>query len=169
MEEDLHGGLGLNLGCGKKYWPGWINVDLYEAADLQSDTKKLPYEDNVVHVICAIHLVEHLYAWEVPDILKEWKRVLKVDGKLILELPCLDKIFTYIAQCIIKNEPMKKQYSLWALWGEPFGHSEGMAHRWGYTIETMTLLLEALEFRNIKCMQPKYHLPFRDMRFEAIK
>lgn len=78
----------LNLGCGKDYREGYINVDLYEdSADQRFDVKTIPYEDNTVDEILASHVIEHFDYHESVDVLKEWYRVLKPGGKLVLETP----------------------------------------------------------------------------------
>ena len=80
----------LNLGCGDKILPGYINVDVAEARlgkkpDVLCDLRKLtPFEDQSVDEILSVHVVEHFWRWEVVDILKEWVRVLKPGGKLVI-------------------------------------------------------------------------------------
>jgi predicted SAM-dependent methyltransferase len=135
----------------------------------RGDVRKLTYADNSVDAVAAIHIIEHFYLWEVTDILQEWKRVLKPGGKLILELPCMDKVFWYIAKCIEQNVPMKERFSAWALWGDPYTMDEGMMHRWGYFIRDMSKLLTSAGFKHVTHMEPRYHQPLRDMRFEATK
>ena len=68
----------LNLGCGDKILPGYVNVDVAESRrgmkpDVLCDLHKLaPFEDNTVDAILSVHVVEHFWRWEVVDILKEW-------------------------------------------------------------------------------------------------
>jgi len=78
----------LNLGCGDQKLEGYINCDLHNKdADMVIDVSKLPYEDNTIDEICAIHLMEHFYFLQAFDVLNEWFRVLKPGGKLIIETP----------------------------------------------------------------------------------
>ena len=78
----------LNLGCGTKLEPGYVNIDLYNpAADMKADAKKLPLPDNWADEIMAIQMFEHLSPFEVKGALAEWRRVLKPNGKLVLEMP----------------------------------------------------------------------------------
>jgi predicted SAM-dependent methyltransferase len=84
----------LNLGCGDKILPGYINVDVAseragKKPDVISDIRKLTFNDNYADEILSVHVIEHFWRWEVSDILKEWIRVLKPGGKLILECPNL--------------------------------------------------------------------------------
>jgi SAM-dependent methyltransferase len=87
----------LNIGCGESLLPDCINVDCTTNAlvkpDLVCDVRKeaLPYEDESVDEIWMIHALEHieLYYWEV--IFKEFARVLKPNGILLLAYPEFEK------------------------------------------------------------------------------
>jgi SAM-dependent methyltransferase len=87
--------LKLNLGCGDKILPGYVNVDVVEARagmrpDVICDLHDLaPFADNSADEILSVHVVEHFWRWEVRDILREWMRVLKPGGRMIVECPNL--------------------------------------------------------------------------------
>jgi SAM-dependent methyltransferase len=158
-----------NLGCGKKKWTGWIGVDISEEADLRCDLRTLDIDTETADAIAAIHVLEHFYVWEALDLILEWKRVLKPGGVMILELPCFDKIFDYIAECRVQNQPMEMFMTWLPLFGDPKHMDEAMCHKWGYTASMAVNLLDAAGMREIKVLPAKYHFPFRDMRIEAIK
>ena len=165
MEEAV--GIGLNLGCGKVRWPGWINVD-FANADVNCDIRKLHFADGFADVIAVIHGVEHFYTWELSDLLSEWRRVLKTDGKLILELPCMDKIFNVIAQCVKHELVLPKMY--WnALWGDQSYQRESMCHKTGYFEAGLIEQVKKAGFKQVTSTPPRYHFPVRDMRIEATK
>lgn len=94
----------LNLGCGDKILEGYTNVDVASERagilpDIVCDIRNLDkFSDNFADEILAVHVVEHFWRWEVADILREWVRVLKPGGKMILECPNLKsrlrRIFT---------------------------------------------------------------------------
>ena len=75
--------LRLNLGCGDKILPGYVNVDVVEARagmkpDVVCDLRNLsPFASDSADEILSVHVVEHFWRWEVADILREWVRVLK--------------------------------------------------------------------------------------------
>jgi hypothetical protein len=52
--EESPGGVGLNLGCGRVRWPGWVNVDI-AGGDLQCDLRKLDLPDDHADVAASIH------------------------------------------------------------------------------------------------------------------
>ena len=88
---------GLDLGCGaEKVWPHLIGVDSQIDATLYGTPVKpdlvLPdaadlrvFSDQSAENIFSSHLLEHLFDW--PAALREWWRVLKTGGHLILYLP----------------------------------------------------------------------------------
>ena len=67
----------LNLGCGDKILPGYINVDVMESRrglkpDVICDLHQLtPFENDSADEILSVHVIEHFWRWEVLDVLKE--------------------------------------------------------------------------------------------------
>ncbi len=119
--------------------------------------------------VAAIHVLEHFYEWEAFDLLTEWKRILKPGGKMILELPCMDKVFGYVTRCVQAKEPMQPFMTLMAMYGDPKHKDPAMCHKWGYFTKPLVSLLESVGMREIKVCNPRYHFPFRDMRLECVK
>jgi len=155
----------LHLGCGDRYFPGFTNVDKFNtSADILCDVDKLDVGDGEAEEIYAIHLFEHLPRLKVESILMEWKRALKPGGKLVMELPCLDKI----AQMIVNKEP-NIRLTLLGLYGDPRDARAGMEHKWGWSMEEMKWQLEQVGFINVSFPEPKFHIPARDMRVTAVK
>jgi len=79
----------IHLGCGKRdFGKGWHHVDraFYPHIDSR-DVKCLPHKDNIVDLVYASHLLEYFHPDEVPELLVEWKRVLKPGGVLRLAVP----------------------------------------------------------------------------------
>lgn len=161
----------INVGCGKNILDGWINVDIQahplakRAPDLLCDARTIPIESESASELFACHLIEHFYLWEVPDVLKEWRRLLRIGGKLILELPNIE--------LCAKNLLAKKtdQMSMWGFFGDP-GHSDPyMCHHWGYTPITIRTLLTQNGFDRVVLLRPQTHKSRadRDMRVEAHK
>lgn len=101
--------------------------------------------------------------------LTEWKRVLKDGGKLILELPCMNKVLRHIYDCVRNGEPFTMAKT-WLAWhGDPQYRDESMCHRWSYTREMLETLLLQVGFRDVKYEKPRYHFPGRDMRMVCYK
>jgi len=159
-----------NLGCGNKKWDGWINVDLHsDIADIKCDLRKLEIASDSADAVAAIHVLEHFYEWEAFDVLTEWKRILKPNGKMILELPCMDKVFAYVHNCVVSKQPLQPFMTLLALYGDPKHKQPAMCHKWGWFQEPLRQMLESVGMERIEFCVPKYHFPFRDMRIECYK
>lgn len=80
----------LHLGCGKKYLPGYVHIDIidFEHIDYVSDISELSFiQENTVEEIYACHVLEHFKRHQINDVLKEWNRVLVVGGTLRIAVP----------------------------------------------------------------------------------
>src|ERR1700742_475547 len=79
--ERPDGPLRLNLGCGDKILPGYVNVDVApsrrgQQPDVLCDLLELgPFQSNSVDEALAVHVVERFWRWEFVDVLTERKRV----------------------------------------------------------------------------------------------
>ncbi len=64
----------LNIGCGEKRRPGWLNIDLDPRADLRLDIRRpLPFPEGSCAEIYSEHVLEHLaYPGEVEQVLRDW-------------------------------------------------------------------------------------------------
>ncbi len=83
--------LRLNLGCGKDFRDGFINIDLYSDNPyvVNMDIRNLEFDDNSVDTILASDILEHFSHREVDRLLSEWARVLRPGGELIVRCPNL--------------------------------------------------------------------------------
>lgn len=88
---------------------------------------------------------------------------------MILELPCLDKMFGYAARCVADNQPMAVFMTLHAMYGDPQYSDPLMCHKWGWFTQPLKSMLESVGMREVTVCEPRYHFPFRDMRVECIK
>ncbi len=85
----------LNLGCGARFHPAWVNIDLQPAdpAVHHHDVRaSLPFPAAHFEVVYHSHLLEHLLPREVPAFLRECRRVLKPGGVLRVAVPDLEQI-----------------------------------------------------------------------------
>lgn len=156
----------LHLGCGMQYWPGFVNVDKFvTTADVLDDCSKLEkFKDGEADEIQALHLLEHFHRMIAEDAIQRWFKVIKPGGKLVLELPCLDKM----AKLIVDGEK-NIRLTLLGLFGDPRDQKPGMEHKWAWSIEELEGSLRSAGFVDIMFLEPKFHLAARDMRVEALK
>ncbi len=153
--------LRIHLGSGIYHWPSYINWDAYGSPDMLGDLKKLSYEDESVDEIHAIHLFEHLPRIEIGTFLAEWKRVLKPDGVLVLEMPSLDKIAKLITEGVTDA-----RITTLGIYGDPRDPKPGMMHQWGYTQWELGEILKQCGF-TYEFKEPTFHMAIRDLRVEC--
>jgi len=170
--------LKLNLGCGDKILPGYVNVDVAESRagerpDVLCDLHRLtPFEDDSVDEILSVHVVEHFWRWEVADVLKEWIRVLKPGGLMILECPNLKSACeAFLADPQLHAGPGPEgQRTMWVFYGDPSWRDPLMVHRWGYTPQSLAALMADVGLVNIRQEPAQFKLREpRDMRMVAEK
>jgi glycosyltransferase involved in cell wall biosynthesis/predicted SAM-dependent methyltransferase len=85
----------LNLGCGTRHHPAWINVDLKSTGPgvIPCDLRQgLPFTDNSVDVVYHSHLLEHFSKAFAPVFLRDCFRVLKTGGIIRVVTPDLEQI-----------------------------------------------------------------------------
>jgi predicted SAM-dependent methyltransferase len=83
-------GVFLHLGCGERHIPGFIHIDIrpFPHLDLVARIEDLSmFPDGSADLIYACHVLEHFGRWRIPDVLREWHRVLRSGGTLRLSVP----------------------------------------------------------------------------------
>ena len=168
----------LNLGCGDKILPGYVNVDVAESRagkrpDVLCDLHQLePFEDGVADEILSVHVVEHFWRWEVVSVLKEWLRVLKPGGRMILECPNLESACRqFLANPELHAGPGQEgQRSMWVFYGDPAWRDPLMVHRWGYTPRSLAMVMAEAGLGNLRQEPAQFKLREpRDMRIVGEK
>ncbi len=128
----------LHLGCGTKKLDGWINIDAVKSChpDLVHDiTQTLPYPDLSADEILAEDLLEHFDKYMRFVVFYEWARVLKIDGKITIQVPNFKKIiFRYFKLGFDNFVDTVFGENLWQskLYNGHFGN-----HKWGYSDKTL--------------------------------
>lgn len=170
--------LKLNLGCGDKILPGYVNVDVVEARagmkpDVICDLHDLaPFEDGSADEILSVHVVEHFWRWEIGAVLKEWVRVLKPGGRMVVECPNIRSACEAFLQDPVSGarEDAAGQRTMWVFYGDPQWKDPLMIHRWGYTPESLRELLVEAGLRDVRQEPAQYKLREpRDMRLVGVK
>jgi tetratricopeptide (TPR) repeat protein len=151
----------LHVGCGTYApeklhlafrTPEWHEVRFDIDSDVKPDiigtlTDMSAVESSSVAAIWSSHNIEHLYTHEVPIALKEFNRVLRFGGVVLVTCPDIQKVAEYVAKGKLEN-PLysigeEKDIPISALdilygWGIPIASGNHfMAHRTGFTAETL--------------------------------
>ncbi|MFX1569208.1 MAG: methyltransferase domain-containing protein [Promethearchaeota archaeon] len=134
----------LNIGCGKQYKPDYCNIDLFDdlIADKKMSVLDLEFDDFSCEKVKLIQVVEHLGLYQAIYALSEIFRVLKPNGKLILETPDLEKAF----QIYLNSDYEQKKDVLSWIYGLPH---EGLEHKFCFTPQMLHEILEKLGFENL--------------------
>ena len=85
----------LNLGCGNHLKDGFINVDIRPTGDVVADVRNLPFKKDSVDGIVAVDVFEHIPFAESQSLLDHWCDILKPNGEIYIQTPCLDRIIQY--------------------------------------------------------------------------
>jgi predicted SAM-dependent methyltransferase len=88
--------LKINIGCGEFPAEGWLNVDITSEEggpkpDIIASAEDLPFSDGAVDLLYAGHVLEHIELGKVPEILREFYRVLSPSGGMLIVGPDLDR------------------------------------------------------------------------------
>lgn len=152
--QDFAAEIKLNLGCGARPLPGYINVDLDSIEELKAryplqefpegieiynfDIFNLPFSDSSVDEVLADSLLEHLSFAEEPKIFLEVKRVLRPGGIFHFSVPDFEKVFEiWLAakdewKDFYRSDPEAIANNHW------FGqYSNSMDNRWGYLMASI--------------------------------
>jgi SAM-dependent methyltransferase len=168
----------LNLGCGDKILPGYVNVDVAETRagqtpDVLCDLHHLtPFDTASVDEVLAVHVVEHFWRWEVVDVLEEWARVLKPGGRMILECPnLLSACEEFLRNPTAGSGPGPEgQRTMWVFYGDPAWRDPLMCHRWNYTPQSLGEVMAKAGLVNIRQEPAQFKLREpRDMRIVGEK
>jgi predicted SAM-dependent methyltransferase len=107
----------LNLGCGRRYHPAWVNVDFHSAGPgvmVCNLNHGLPFADNSFDVVYHSHLLEHFPKRYAPVFLQECFRALKPGGVIRVVVPDLEQIvrlyLVLLEKAIQGDEEAQKRY-----------------------------------------------------------
>ncbi len=85
----------LNLGCGRRFDPGWSNVDFTSTGKgviVHNLTQGIPFPDAFFNVVYHSHVLEHFSLYQAEVFLQECYRVLIPQGILRVVVPDLEQI-----------------------------------------------------------------------------
>lgn len=82
----------VNLGCGSNLIRGWVNVDAHPlpagTRDFTlGDARDIPLRSGTVDYLLCDQVLEHMPMHDVPTVLHEIRRVLKVGGRAVVCVP----------------------------------------------------------------------------------
>jgi predicted SAM-dependent methyltransferase len=104
----------LNLGCGSRCHPEWLNVDSRPSAPgvfVHDLREGIPFADESLDVVYHSHLLEHITKKQAVRFMKDCFRVLKRGGIIRIVVPDLEMIVTHYLTALkeAKNGNMQAQ------------------------------------------------------------
>jgi predicted SAM-dependent methyltransferase len=147
LKDDLK----INLGSGERPLPGFINVDALADApgvDVVADiSEPLPFEDGSAELIYAAHILEHFPTDQVPALLRDWRRVLRDGGQLLVAVPDLDVIARMLVE---RSGWFTPPHSPWI--GAIFGGQKDAYdfHKTGFNAPWLAYLLNEAGFGTVR-------------------
>jgi predicted SAM-dependent methyltransferase len=145
----------LNIGCGKDYKEGFVNIDGNEnlKADYHIDIDKFDLAkylgENKLDEIYAKDIIEHFTHWKAVELLKQFYKMLKPNGLLTIITPDF--------QTIIESEKPIKEKLLWIYGGQDYFNDDEdrkfypqfYCHKFCWIQEDLVEQLKEIGFRNI--------------------
>ncbi|MEG3436906.1 methyltransferase domain-containing protein [Pannus brasiliensis CCIBt3594] len=174
----------LNVGCGP-YNPdalpahfrdgNWqeIRLDINPAVRpdiLGTITDLSAVPDNSVDAIFSSHNLEHVYNYEVPSALAEFKRALKPDGSILMIVPDLQTVAERVARGDIEEtlyiSPAGPIRSLLVFYGmaTDIPGIPYMAHKTGFTASSLTAKLQEAGFDRVQVTRSGFDLIARGFK-----
>jgi len=145
----------LHLGCGQRYFEGYINVDFpstehsfqkRSVADKKADIRNLSYPPETVEEIRLHHLFEHFSRPVACALLVAWRMWLKPKGKLLIEVPdftrtallALNPFVSFRSKAVAKRHIFGSNEADWAV------------HLEGWSSGQLKKLLKKMGFKILK-------------------
>lgn len=119
----------------------------FVVVDQYLDLSRAPYllEDNSVDKILIVGTFEHFSRGEGEVLLKEWYRILKKDGELLIDVPDLIGTFRLLENA--KNTE-EMDWAIRLIYGSQ--KNKFSFHKWGYTFDTISKLCKSIGFIGIE-------------------
>lgn len=167
----------LHVGCGDDYLDGYINIDADPAsrADLVIDVSQLAlFPGASVDLIESYHFLEHLYFFDATWTLRQWFRLLKPGGTVVIELPDLDVCVRDLGKHFSDTG---YDLAMVGIYGNPPQVKRGggsLAHKWGWNFNALSDQLSKAGFCDVRRhpVRQEYRKATafdRDMQVRAMK
>jgi predicted SAM-dependent methyltransferase len=143
-------GLLVNLGCGHRPLPGWVNLDIARGpgVDVVWDLREgLPFRSGSCAAILGEHVIEHLDRPAAERLARECLRALEPGGVVRLSTPDLGRFLrSYAGDGAFIRHPEFPREAETPMDRVNMAMREGGQHLWSYDAASLTLLLEKAGF-----------------------
>lgn len=158
----------VQIGGGSHVLEGFVNVDIFEPADIIFDLREgVPFDNNSVNFIFSEHFMEHIdYPISVKKFVQECYRVLKDGGEIVVGVPDSEKILRAYTENdeVLQQEYMEKWYKNRQVkehfntyidlvnyhFRDQDDDTKYNPHFWGYDFEKLKNLFGGAGFKNMR-------------------
>jgi predicted SAM-dependent methyltransferase len=169
----------LHLGCGGVRWQDFINIDFYPHdpsvedssrtgcdADVFADMTALDLPDNSIDEIFTSHTVDHFTRWVAIDMFKDWYRMIKPNGQVIIEVADFKRCVLWL----LHPNREKRQAAINQFYGNQWDQIDFQTHRYVWSAHELATVLRNIGFQNVTYNHKTLtHYSGRDMRMIAMK
>ncbi len=172
------GPIRLHLGCSDRLLPDYINVDEMPnirraRPDVVGSLRALTmFPPDFADEILCVHAIGRFPRWEIEAVLRDWLRLLKPGGRLVIECGNLAAACGKLAESPESGAwpDQRGQLTTWVLYGDPSWKDAAMVHRWGYTLHSLEHLMRDVGLVNVRQEPAQFKLKEpRDMRLVGEK
>lgn len=155
----------LHLGCGQKYFEGYINIDYPPAehtvqdtsvADEYHDLRKLKYAPGTIEEVRLHHVFEHFERFNACAYLASWNSWLKMGGKVHIEVPDFET--TIKKNFNLLNKSKYEGVGLRHIFGSQ--EAPWAVHYEGYSEGKLRQIVGYFGFGNVKIIKSGYKRTF---------
>lgn len=158
----------VNVGCGPVnandlpgYFADWtklrVDVDLAVKPDIVADLTDLsPIADGTADAVWASHCIEHLFEYQVPVALAEFRRVLRAGGFACIIVPDLQTVSNYVVADRLHEPlydsaagPVTPHDILFGFGAAIASGRVSMAHRCGFTPTMLQRAFSGMTFAEV--------------------
>lgn len=169
----------LHVGCGRYREDAlpedfrseeWVEIRLDIDPRVQPDiigtiTDLSGVPDNTVDAVYSSHNLEHIYNFEVPIALAEFKRVLKDGGFVMFVVPDMQTAAEWVMRGEMEDSPLYQSPAgpvpaLWMFYGMGTSYPgiPYMAHKTGFTTQNLGKQLEENGFKDLKLIRRSFDI-----------
>ncbi len=166
----------LNLGCGKEYRDGWVNIDIDKSVrtDICCDfiNLKQHFNPGSVDIIYMIHSISYLNLWEANKFFRDAYDLLNIGGVLDLEFPDILKCSKIILESPDNSNYIEAVRAIYAFDLDQIKNKEiYRPYAFGWSGLYMKNVLLEIGFSQIDILEPETHemRNWRDTRIVAVK
>ena len=177
--QGREGPLKLHLGCGGERWRDFVNVDFYPleegktdssrsgfVADAFADMRRLGLPDASVDEMFTAHTVDHFTRWEALVMFRDWLRILKPGGKLVIEAADFRRCVLWL----FHPSRRKRQLARDQFYGNQWDELDYQTHRYVWSAGELADALRKTGFSQVSWHHRTLtHHPGRDMQMTAVK